>query len=363
MAAFFRGPYASYVQATHGDGIYFATDKGIIKMNGVDYLGPVANNEVITSISFANDKFIITYTDKLGVTRTQEIELVIISEYTSGIEDTTLKMPNAVGGIAKNTTVGQLNGKTFSQMFDDLLFPSVDPSHGTPSLSGFALNPSTSPVEIGTSVASISEAGLNKATWTTYNNSLAYAGDITSTVYTIKINGTTYTDRTSLPSKYTTVGDQTYKAVVNYAAGPTPVNNKGVERPSLAASASSVTATRTVNVTYPWYASTSSASSNTPVVKQDLISWNATAGQMNTPEFELQPSNALAQVFKIPREASTIQIYDNGSGKWVTEAKDTTYVKTTETISVNGHNVTYYVYTYNVANKGNRGAAKLKVQF
>ena len=79
MAKFFRGPYASYVQAQHGEGIYFATDKGIIKMGGVDYIGPT--NDMVTNISYANDQFVITYVNKLGETRQETIELVIVTEY------------------------------------------------------------------------------------------------------------------------------------------------------------------------------------------------------------------------------------------------------------------------------------------
>lgn len=61
MAKFFRGPYASYVQETHGEGIYFATDKGIIKMNGVDYIGPLGNSTAVKLIAPNADgsKFVI----------------------------------------------------------------------------------------------------------------------------------------------------------------------------------------------------------------------------------------------------------------------------------------------------------------
>ena len=87
------------------------------------------------------------------------------NKYKSNITDTDLKMPNAVGGIAKDTTVGQLNDKTYNEMFDALLFPSVKPSHTSPSIGGFALSSSTSPVIIGSSVATISAATFNKGEW------------------------------------------------------------------------------------------------------------------------------------------------------------------------------------------------------
>lgn len=354
MAKFFRGPYASYVQETHGEGIYFATDKGIIKMGGKDYIGPLGDSTVVKSIALNADgsKFVITYLDGTS----NEIEMAK-SEYESNIEDKTLAMPEKVGGIAKGTKISELEGKTYNEMFDDILFPSVNPSHGNPSLSGFALNPSTTPVELGTSVASVSEAGLNKSTWTTFNNNLAYAGDITSTVYEIKINGTTYTDRTGLPSNYTTLGNHTYKATVNYAKGPTPVNNKGVEVPSLAAPASSVTATRTVNVTAPWYASTASAGTLT---KQSLVSWNTTTGAMSSGEFTVQPHTAAApQMFKLPRKASSLQMYNTVAKAFETVAlSDWTETSAEETIN----NVKHTFYTYSF--KGDaRGSVKLIVKF
>lgn len=354
MAKFFRGPYLSYVQETHGEGIYFATDRGIIKMGGKDYIGPLGDSTAVKSIALNADgsKFVISYLDGTS----NEIEMAK-TEYESNIEDKNLAMPNAVGGIAKGTKISALEGKTYNEMFDDLLFPSVNPTHGTPSLSGFTLNPSTSPVEIGTSVASVSEAGLNKSTWTTYNDNLAYAGDITSTVYEIKINGTTYSDRTGLPATFTTLGNQTYKATVNYAKGPTPVNNKGVEVPSLAAPASSVTATRTVNVTAPWYASTASAGALT---KQSLVSWNATAGAMSSGEFTVQPHTAAApQMFKLPRKASSLQMYNTVAKAFETVAlSDWTETSAEETIN----NVKHTFYTYSF--KGDaRGSVKLIVKF
>lgn len=354
MAKFFRGPYASYVQGTHGEGIYFATDKGIIKMGGKDYIGPLGDSTAVKSIALNADgsKFVISYLDGTS----NEIEMAK-TEYESNIEDKDLAMPNAVGGIAKGTKISALEGKTYNEMFDDLLFPSVNPTHGTPSLSGFTLNPSTSPVEIGASVASVSEAGLNKSTWTTYNNNLAYAGDITSTVYEIKINGTTYDDRTGLPSTFTTLGNQTYKATVNYAKGPTPVNNKGAEVPSLAAPASSVTATRTVNVTAPWYASTATAGTLT---KQSLVSWNATAGAMSSGEFTVQPHTAASpQMFKLPRKASSLQMYNTVAKAFETVAlSDWTETSAEETIN----NVKHTFYTYSF--KGDaRGSVKLIVKF
>lgn len=54
--------------------------------------------------------------------------------YNTGL-DLTLSMPSSVGGIAIGTTAGYLYGKTFVQMFDDLLFPVVLPTYTIPTIS------------------------------------------------------------------------------------------------------------------------------------------------------------------------------------------------------------------------------------
>lgn len=292
-------------------------------------------------------------------TKSEVDELAGNQIYTSNIEDTTLKMESAVGGIAKDTPVYKLNGKTFTELFDDLLFPTKNPNSVKPSVSGFTLNPTTTPVEIGSAVSSISAATLNKGYWSSYNNNLAYAGDVTSITYSIKINGTTYTDRTSLPSNYTTVGDQTYGVTIAYGKGPTPKNNKGVEVPEKAAAAGSVSASRSVNVTKPWFASTVEAGTYT---KQSLISWNATAGNMSTGSFTLQPQGAnvdisMRQTFIIPREAKTIKTLNTLSGNW--EDSKAQWTKVADTTILSG--TTYYKYYF--TSSGSNGAQSVQVTF
>jgi hypothetical protein len=162
-----------------------------------------------------------------------------------------------------------------------------------------------------------------------------------------------------LPETFKTLGNQTYQATVNYAAGPTPVNNKGVARPDLAAQAGSVSATRTVNVTAPWYASTETSGTLT---KQALVAWNAAAGEMSTGSngFTLMPHTAeTPQMFKLPRKAASIQMLNTVSGKFEAVPLNE-WTEDSGTESVNGVNQTYYTYTY----KGDaRSSVKLIVKF
>ena len=299
----------------------------------------------------------ITYTD--ASTTTIEVGS---GKYKSNIEDKNVAMTTKFGDYVVGTKVSALEGKTYDELFDGILFPSVDPTKsGDPAVSAFALA-SSGPVELGTEVISISEASLDRKKWSNYNNNAAYAGEITGIVYEFSINGNTYASISDLSGKtYSTLGNQTYKATVSYGTGIAPKNNKGVEVASLACPAGSKSATRTVNVTAPWYASTATAGTLT---KQNLISWNATAGAMQAGAdgtgFEVKPHTAAApQMFKLPRKASNLQMYSTVSKSFETVAlSDWTEVSASE--SVNGVNHTYYTYTYKGAD---RGSVKLIVKF
>ena len=97
----------------------------------------------------------------------------------------------------------------------------------------------------------------------------------------------------------------------------------------------------------------------TSVVKQSLVAWNTTEGNMSTGNFTLQPSGTLPQVFKLPRKMTSIQMLNTISGK-MESTNISDYTETTETININGNSRTYYVYTYNGAA---RGSVTLLVKF
>lgn len=345
MIKFYRGLYASYVLETHGQGIYFATDKKVIIMNGTEYIGPLADSTAVKSITLSDDgsKFVVEYLDG----QSQDMEMAT-SEYASNIEDKTLTMPNAVGGIAKGTKVSDLEGKTYDEILDDLLFPTVNPTFTSPSatikLSGYSATQ-----EVGAA------APVESNFTTTFNKG------------SINLNGVKQNDRageitesyiyfgedvsnTTLPQKVT-LGESKYYYHVDYSEGPQPLDNKGNNYSTPLKSGSVNSSAITINGTYPWYASTGSATAENPVVKQSLVAWNTTVGAMSTGNFVLQPSGTLAQVFKLPRQLKTLQMLNTVSN--VMETIGTTeYTESTEVININETEVTYYVYTYNGATRG-----------
>lgn len=353
MAKFFRGPYASYVQSIHGEGIYFAIDKGIIKMNGKDYIGPLADSTAVKNIALNadGDKFIVTFLDGT----TSEIEAAS-GEYESMIADKSLTTPNAVGGIAKGTKVSALEGKTYSEMFDDLLFPTVNPTFTAPTASIAWKNYAT--------VQEVGSAGPTSENFTTGYNAGAInlngvkqanrGGTHDTASSFIYVNGDAANK--TLPATLA-LGATKFKYRAAFGEGPQPKNNKGGDYGSPLAAGTVDSAEISVNGTYPWFASTATAGSLT---KQSLVAWNATAGAMSSGEFTVQPHTAAApQMFKLPRKASSLQMYNTVAKAFETVAlSDWTETSASETI--NGNTQTYYTYSY----KGDaRGSVKLIVKF
>jgi hypothetical protein len=281
-----------------------------------------------------------------------DIEIGGDTEYESAIADKTLTTPNAVGGIAKGTKVSDLEGKTFAEMFDDLLFPTVNPEFTKPSAS-IAFKNYSSPQEVGAT-------GPTSANFTTgYNageiklNGVKQAnrgGTHKTSASFIYVNGSV--SNKTLPAKVT-LGKTTFNYRAAYNQGPQPKNNKGGNYDSPLAAGTVDSGQITLNGTYPWYASTSAATSAKPVVKQSLVAWNTTAGNMSTGQFTVQPSGTLPQVFKLPRKLHTLQLKNalNNQMETVTDvSKD--YTESTETINIGGTDVTYYVYTYSGSTRG-----------
>lgn len=344
---FYRGLKSNYVAETlHKDGIYFATDTGEILMNGKSYTG-VAANKVVTDIKLSQDKtkLVISYSDS----STSEIE-VGSGKYTSAIQDKNLATPEKVGGIVKGTKVSALEGKTYDYLWDELLFPTVNPTFTAPSAS-ISLKSYNTPQEVG-AVAPTKEnfttsynAGAINLNGVKQNDRGGALDEGNSFIF---VNGQEST--TTLPPKVV-LGNTTYTYKAAYQQGPQPKDNKGNNYSTPLPAGSVKSSNVTVNGTYPWYASTSTASNETPTVKQALIAWNASSGSMSTPRFELQPSGTLPQVFKLPRKITQLQMLNTVSNQ-MENIGLSDYNETKENINIGGSEVEYFVYTYKGSTRG-----------
>jgi hypothetical protein len=95
MIKFYKGDAVKYNPEEHGEGIYFTNDTSEILHNGMSYSGK--------------------------------------KDYTSSLEDKTLETAYDIGGIKKGTKVEDLEGKTYNDLFDEILFPTVYPTFVDPS--------------------------------------------------------------------------------------------------------------------------------------------------------------------------------------------------------------------------------------
>lgn len=348
---FYRGLEASYNAGIHADGIYFCTDTGKIMLNGKQY-GGADTGKTVKDAELEGMNLKLTYTDE----STKNVDLSKLIKYTSAIESKDLQMPVTVGGIIKGTTVGALEEKNYNQIFDDLLFPTVNPTYVAPSAS-IAFKSYEKLQKVGST-------GPTEDNFTTdYNpgainvNEVKQAdrgGALKEGESFIYVNGDA--GNKTLPTTLA-LGNTTFKYRASYEAGPQPKDNKGNDYGTPLAAGTVDSASITVNATHPWFASTATAGTLT---EQALISWNASAGQMTTPEFTLPAHSATAkQMFKVPRKATKLQMYSTVSQSFQDVALSA-WTESSATEATNGVETTYYTYTYNGAD---RGSVKLKVTF
>lgn len=352
MIKFYRGPKVNYTYTPDGkfkDAIFFATDTQELYLNGKIYGDGNDKTKKVADVNQKqgdSSKIIITYTDR----STKEVT-VGKSTYTSNIENTSLTMPNAVGGIGKGTKVSELNGRTYDQMFDDLLFPTIQPTHTEPSLKITA--PTIKVLEVGSNGFFANDFKYK------YDAGIIYLNGVISGVYTGPPTGNSSVywggdpANTLLPAQVA-LGNTTFTVAVDYGAGDQPKDNKGNNATSFARNnGGTIKQNIVINGTLPYFATTSESGTLT---KQPLLTW--TINNMQTPELTLKPVGSGSQSFKIPRTKKGITMLNTLTGKHEADTSPWTETEVTETI--NDVDYTYYQYTYSGSS---RGEVKIKVTF
>lgn len=365
--SFIRGLKASYSASTYAGAIYFATDTHEIIVDNVTYgltnavsnveLDAATNKIKVTMNNGSSTMFAIAdATASLSGLMSAEdkakldaIDETASGSYDSAIEDTNLTMPNAVGGIAKGTKVSDLEGKSYDEIFDNLFFPTVNPTFIAPT--------ATIAWKSYSNVQEVGATGPTETNFTcTYN-----AG-------AINLNGSKQADRggalkddesfiyvnntvsnITLPAKVAE-GATTFKYRAAYEAGPQPKDNKGNNYGTPLAASTVDSSAITLNGVFPVFASTSA--SNNPV-KQSL----STA---TTLTLTLASCNSGDVVYKLPSKMTSCK-QENPMKPNVFDVEGLTYYsESTNTENINGVEHTYYIYTYN---SSSRGSLKEQIKF
>ena len=279
--------------------------------------------------------------------------------YTTDLPDS-LVVPQTVGGINKGTKVSDLEGSTISQMFDNLLFPEVQPTIQAPSATIYFKDTfsSNGVYEVGTTapIAANFNTSFNRGTCTVVGQANKNrAGNLDSGNSFIYYGGNTSTK--TLPAKVT-LGTMQYNYHAAYAQGDTLVTSKGNKasvtlNPLPAGSVNS--SNLTIFGTYPYYcngqsASSSSGDSNfptsaTPDTKLPLYKWTDTLVGAKFAS-EAATGTRMQFMYSNRKEVTKVEFYNSISGKWETFDTSNYNAKSgIKTYSVQGTNETYNILT------------------
>lgn len=332
----FSGLRASYKPATdHLDKLYFATDTHELLVNSTSYSGGVR------AVSIEGTTLKITMVD--GSSKT--VDLAEILKYKSALADN-IATVNALGGILAGTTVAQLKNKTFSQLFDELIFPTVNPTFEAPTASLSLKSTSTTPTiqEVGTTGASVPVV----ASFNTGYNSGAIkiagvkkqnrGGNLKSDESYIYINGDIST--TEFPTEILE-GNILYTYRATYAQGPQPLDSKGNKylTPLPAGVVDSIAVV--INGVYPYF---TNKDNSKDFAKLALT----TSNTLSAVKFKAEGPNKHAFKLPVKYTLTKVELLNTLSGKYENYDIDK-FTKTTENIEVQGKQVEYAVYTRNDA--------------
>lgn len=282
---------------------------------------------------------------------------------------------NALGDIPKNTKVKDLKGKTYAQLFNDILFPTDNniTAQGV-GVGDFSINMymSNRIVELGSDIATILNGGkLNQGSWSAYNNGLKVIGEETSRKYKMTGPNNVNIEDASLGiineaiegiRQYKNCGNYTYNVTIFHNAGTNnPKNNKGNyidlgAHPTIAdvMKAGYKQSSITVNVTLPCYVKKLDGE-----LHPTLLQWSTSTMTLEH-EFPPHTSNNKSE-FQIPRKMTAMQIYDANSGQWKVAEDINFWVMTKEEKTFNGVKHEYYNYIYNLNN--DKDSVKIKISF
>lgn len=279
--------------------------------------------------------------------------------YTTDLPDS-LVVPQTIGGINKGTKVSDLEGSTISQMFDNLLFPEVQPTIQAPSatISFKDTFSSNSIYEVGdTAPTAVNfNTSFNRGTCTVVGQANKNrAGNLDSGNSFIYYGGNT---STKIPPAKVTLGTMQYNYHAAYAQGDTLVTSKGNEAsvtPNPLPAGSVNSSNLTIFGTYPYYcngqnASSSSGDSNfptsaTPDTKLPLYKWTATLVGAKFAS-EAATGTRMQFMYSSRKKVTKVEFYNTISGKWETFSTSNYNAKSgTKTYSVQGTNETYNILT------------------
>lgn len=269
-------------------------------------------------------------------------------KYASSIADKNMVTVPSFTDI-EGKKLSELEGKSFSDIFDMLFFATVYPTFIAPSVTISTTWGSNNKTVL------VGDAAPQKDTFSyTFNRgaiNINVNGNITKQADRAGVETTAvYTaDGSSTFPTALTWGTHTYKVVVNYAQGAQPKDSKGNNYGSPLPSGS-VSANFVVNAGYNWYAGNDNPS-------QLLTPKGIVITSTTTLEHNFASEATGRYYWRIPKKKTPVKIeyYDTNSSKWVDDIYGKNWIKTSITVA----SVDYW--DIKNVNPTQRGALRLRI--
>ena len=266
-----------------------------------------------------------------------------------------LVMPNTVGGIKANTKVSDLEGDSFSQMFDNLLFPEIQPTIQNPS-SGISFKNSFSSggiYEVGATSPTVENLNgtFNRGTCTVVGQSNKYRAGGLDNENSWFYYGGTVTNKT-FPEKIT-LGTMSYYYHASYSEGDVLVTSKGNKAnvsPNPLTAGSVNSGALSIYGTYPYYCNGASGSTSSqetsfptsvsPNTKLPLKKWTDTLIGV---KFASEATTGTRLYFEYPssKTISKVEFFNTVSGKWEVFGTDKYIVSSSGNKTIQGNQIAY----------------------
>jgi hypothetical protein len=198
--------------------------------------------------------------DKTLLFLSQSITSGSSGTYSSSFSGSGVTTVDTVGGITYGTSINDLQGKTFSALFDDIFFPTINPTANPGSL---VSTTSRTYEEIGATINVTVDSTFTQGTWTVIGQSnrdyyglptTYYYSSSTDVEFPYGIN-TSYI----FSSYIVTPETNNFPTAVSYSMGDQPVNSKGASYGSPISAGKLTDSDVSFTGIYPWFYGSSSA--------------------------------------------------------------------------------------------------------
>lgn len=297
------------------------------------------------------------------------IQLGGISSYESEIQDKETIVPESIGGIEAGTKLSQLEGKTFGQMFDYLLFPEINPTVQNPSASiSFVSFSNNGIYKVGAAAPAKSNfstsfnRGLCSVVGQPNKNRAGELDLVRSFIYYGSI-------QQSLPTEIP-LGQTTYRYRAYHEQGDTLLTSKGnvATKNSLGSTITNplpagYVDSNSISIfgTYPYISNGKTTTDNidkdypTEMVEAELPLQKWSDTKVNV-KYASEASTGIRAMFKFPatRTVVKVELKDDLSGDWSDVTSSFTQAASAGTVNVEGTEITYNsITTKNVSLLGN----------